>query len=283
MMFMRFPIDAVFVGRPDDARRRRSPGHLGASGPRRVDRPRAARPRRARRPGAAGRHDRPDRHGGRRPRSRWSLRATRLSRASNAAADPRRVAARIRAARSRACDHPMRGPTSARAGAPGSSTWRSRPSAPAAAGRAIRSARRARRPSTRGWTLPPGVPIGLPADLPAPLAAGGVVRAVRRRRARRAAPLKYARRAAPRRPARRGDGATLGPGGCRRRRPRPGARSIATGPRPRGYDQAVLLAGVAAAASGSRAAARCDAGTRRSRSSSSTVGPGRPTSPARSR
>ena len=56
MMFMRFPIDAVFVGRRDAA------GACQVVSVHRdlrdVGGPRAARPRRPRRPGTAGRHDR---------------------------------------------------------------------------------------------------------------------------------------------------------------------------------------------------------------------------------
>ena len=57
MMFMRFPIDAVFVGRPD-ADGRPAPVVCRPSRPADVDRARAVRARRARRAGAAGRHDR---------------------------------------------------------------------------------------------------------------------------------------------------------------------------------------------------------------------------------
>ena len=68
MMFMRFPIDAVFVaGRP---RRRVAARAVGAPRAAGLARPRAAGPRRERRAGAAGRHDRRDRP---RRSATWSL------------------------------------------------------------------------------------------------------------------------------------------------------------------------------------------------------------------
>ena len=58
MMFMRFPIDAVFVGRPDRRATAGGPWCRSIARLRTVDRSGAARPRRPRGPGAAGRHDR---------------------------------------------------------------------------------------------------------------------------------------------------------------------------------------------------------------------------------
>ena len=65
MMFMRFPIDAVFVSEPaaDGARA----GQVRPPRPAGVDRARPARSWRGRRPGAARRHDRRVRNGRRRP------------------------------------------------------------------------------------------------------------------------------------------------------------------------------------------------------------------------
>ncbi len=67
MMFMRFPIDAVFLGRPDPARddaRVVVSVHRGSAD---VDRAGPARAGRERRAGAAGRDDRAERDGRRRP------------------------------------------------------------------------------------------------------------------------------------------------------------------------------------------------------------------------
>ena len=59
MMFMRFPIDAVFVTKADACRRPARAIRAPVAG--RVDGPRAADPGRRRRPGAAGRDDRGER------------------------------------------------------------------------------------------------------------------------------------------------------------------------------------------------------------------------------
>ena len=66
MMFMRFPIDAVFVTKADPAGVRRVRSRAPVAG--RVDGPRAADPRRRRRPGAPGRDHRRERHRRGRPR-----------------------------------------------------------------------------------------------------------------------------------------------------------------------------------------------------------------------
>ena len=65
MMFMRFPIDAIFLGNPtaEDAAVR--PVVSVHPRPARVDRAGAVRPGRARRAGAPGRHDRGIGHAGR--------------------------------------------------------------------------------------------------------------------------------------------------------------------------------------------------------------------------
>ena len=64
MMFMRFPIDAVFVGRPDPSHDGARPVRERPPGAPYLDGARPAGPRREGRPGAAGRRDRREWHGG---------------------------------------------------------------------------------------------------------------------------------------------------------------------------------------------------------------------------
>ena len=68
MMFMRFPIDAVFLGRPRSGSRRGAAGRVRPSRAAGLDRAGAAGARRARGAGTPRRHDRAERDGGRRPR-----------------------------------------------------------------------------------------------------------------------------------------------------------------------------------------------------------------------
>ena len=234
MMFMRFPIDAVFLGQADGRGPRscvpscpsiaacgRGPGSCRSSGA-------------PRRPGAARRHDRGGRDRWSATWSAWPDGETPRTRAPRA---PLRGESPISAVR-----HPRRRD---RSPAPNRRPWRStrpfRPPAPAAGVRGRRCARRA----GRRWT--PARAAGRRPDRPARRSAGAaaparMVRPVRRDRPRRPARAQVRGRAAPRRPLGAGRRPTLGTG--RRRRGRRHARARPRGPRTheRGYDQAALIA-----------------------------------------
>ncbi len=254
MMFMRFPIDAVFVGRPDDSAggaRRVISVHPA---PRRVDRPRAARARRARRPGAAGRHHRPDRHGRRRP----DRAGTRHDRISGRQAAPATVPPWPDSATWR----------------PAPSIWRSRPSASGADARATRSAGRARRHSTRGWTCRAG-----PRSGSRPTCRRRCSRSSGARRMPGSSAMRSTRSSTP------GNGASPCPSARRSRGAGPGRapaatsssryRSTATGRRPVATTRRSCSPTRPRADSGSRCDPRSAGGTPRSPNSSWIAGPGR--------
>ena len=248
-MFMRFPIDAVFVGRPDAD----GCGAVVVRAPRaaRVDRARAAGPRRGRRPGAAGRaRSRPA------PATPGAGDAAPTSDDAGVQRIPARCAAwqpvtwaRRLAALDLAFPAPVRG--CGREGDP-------------ICARCLPAARRAARSACRD-------PFGLPARPAGAAAPARVVRPVRGAvrgalhhlkyagERRLAEPLGAAVARAGRGSASGGDLLVAGAGPRRRARQR-------------GYDQAELIAASAARRSRPARASSARAGARRSPSSSSTGG-----------
>ena len=214
MMFMRFPIDAVFVGKPGRDAGWRPPRPLGAS------RPAAHGPASCPLVRGAhgvlelpGRHDRTDRR----------RRSVTLILLEEPAGRVEPARAGVRRARS-PDDEPGVGTSS---GEP--STSRSRRRASGAARRATPVCDACLPALDARLDLPPGVPIGLPADLPAALLQVEWCAAVRRAGPRRAPRTEVRGRATDRRTAGRRPSGAAGRGPASAGRCWSPCRSIATG------------------------------------------------------